>query len=840
MNIILASRDPAYLQWAIDALTQESPHGFLGYLSLEEARSASEDLSNVDLLVAEVADDYPGDQLRNELAERFPGLRSILGLDPGMEWDHQRAGDSRLEYLPVPLQAIVEEINLVAVVIGEPEQPSVEVSQYPGAVVAGQTITAGALPRPVRVGSEAPSEGKRHSSQSMAFSRSSPDAGGEDGFGPKAGSTTKSTTNLRSLVQRSGFTGQLDQFQLIDIIQMCCLSGRTGRLSVSKGLLNGVLYLKDGNFVDAVCGGARGEDAVYEIIGWESGQFSFQEQLSAEEQTITGGWERLMMEGVRRRDENTGGRVAPQAEELVGTKLGEFEIRRKLGGGEQGDVYEAIQTSMDRPVALKLLPRGAAHEPGVVQEFIAAASAKAQIEHPHIISVYEAGEIDGQYYYSREYVTGASLGDLITHGQTLDDQVALQVIRTSAEALSYLNHHKIPHDPLNQDRIYLESDGRPRVANVATISGEVLAVQDEIRGLSQIVSSAMLGGAAASPGVRGLLAKMLIRGKGGFLSWGALIQAVKELEPRVMPSDAFKLTEQDEAAVKAVEDSRLRQKRTMLYTVLAMSGLVAAIVGSVWFFFVRPTSRIHNPYVKVPAGEFIYQDGQRLTLPDFWIDQYEVTIGEYAQFIRALEMQPTKEFDHPKQPRSKISHKPSNWALISKNAKGRGQYHGVKISLDTPMFGVDWYDAYAYARWRGGRLPTEQEWEKAGRGRDGFQYPWGNEFDAKKVNGVSDYTPNPADGGQVDGYSQWSDADAIKGDRSPFGVVGMAGNVSEWTDTWDKSETMPGLEVPVVRGGNYASQDAKLTRRVRSVAAEAAYDPIGFRIVYDAPPDRKK
>ncbi len=123
-------------------------------------------------------------------------------------------------------------------------------------------------------------------------------------------------------------------------------------------------------------------------------------------------------------------------------------------------------------------------------------------------------------------------------------------------------------------------------------------------------------------------------------------------------------------------------------------------------------------------------------LDGFWIDRFEVTNAEYMAFVEATGHRPPMFADDPAFSRP-----------------------------DQPVTGVSWDDAEAYCRWRGKRLPTELEWEKAARGTDGRLYPWGDGFgsDLAYLEGEL-----PAAVG------------SHPADVSPYGVYDMAGNVSEW------------------------------------------------------------
>jgi hypothetical protein len=236
------------------------------------------------------------------------------------------------------------------------------------------------------------------------------------------------------------------------------------------------------------------------------------------------------------------------------------------------------------------------------------------------------------------------------------------------------------------------------------------------------------------------------------------------------------------------------------------------IAGFVQRLGTKPVLRAHaaDP-VLIPAGAFYYQDGQTVILPEFNIDVTEVTIAQYAEFLAAVGE--SHEYDHLEQPAGK-SHWNRQWDRLYGVAVEQGEMEGVNININFPAVFVDWFDAYAYARWKGRRLPTEQEWEKAARGPSGQRYPWGWD---DRVNAANIYRGDPK--------QKWALPGAYLLDKSPYGVSDMAGNVSEWTQSVDPSGN------PVIRGGNFGNISADLTRRITNQPSVTLSDRIGFRTV---------
>jgi formylglycine-generating enzyme required for sulfatase activity len=248
--------------------------------------------------------------------------------------------------------------------------------------------------------------------------------------------------------------------------------------------------------------------------------------------------------------------------------------------------------------------------------------------------------------------------------------------------------------------------------------------------------------------------------------------------------------------------------------------------------------------VKVPAGTYKLPGGKTATIEqDFWIDKYEVTIAQYQRFLKYLDdpqhSTEDQDFRHPKMPRF-LTHKPEFWEIYYGQAKVNGAAHSVKIDLNCPAITVTWWDAYAYAKWLGKQtgterdLPTEEEWEVAASGGKGFKYPWGNEFDESNANTNLDYHGgNPGAKADKDGFVYWGDVDAKGSDKSPFGVVGMAGNVAEWTGSWTKDN-----KFPIIKGGDFFHPPTTIDKRISDHTGDKGEEWLGFRTISrTAPPD---
>lgn len=153
----------------------------------------------------------------------------------------------------------------------------------------------------------------------------------------------------------------------------------------------------------------------------------------------------------------------PTIEELA-TRFPELEITRLIGRGGMGAVYLARQKSLDRIVALKILPPEMGQDPAFAQRFATEAQAMAKLNHPHIVTIYEFGRQAGWYYFVMEYVDGLSLRGLLDSGH-VSPKEALAIVPQICDALQYAHEQGIVHRDIKPENILLSKQGQVKIAD---------------------------------------------------------------------------------------------------------------------------------------------------------------------------------------------------------------------------------------------------------------------------------------------------------------------------------------------------------------------------------------
>jgi hypothetical protein len=148
----------------------------------------------------------------------------------------------------------------------------------------------------------------------------------------------------------------------------------------------------------------------------------------------------------------------------VARLLPQFEILELLGRGGMGVVYKAQQIHLDRLVALKILPPSHARSAGFVERFRREAKSLAKLNHPNIVSVYEAGESNGLYYFVMELVDGLNLRQTLRAHQ-LTPAEALEVVPKICEALQFAHEEGVVHRDIKPENILIDKKGRVKIAD---------------------------------------------------------------------------------------------------------------------------------------------------------------------------------------------------------------------------------------------------------------------------------------------------------------------------------------------------------------------------------------
>jgi serine/threonine-protein kinase len=154
-----------------------------------------------------------------------------------------------------------------------------------------------------------------------------------------------------------------------------------------------------------------------------------------------------------------------------GRMLGGYELISKLGQGGMGAVYKARQTTMDRLVALKVLPKNLARNEAFIQRFLREARAAGKLQHPNIVAGIDAGCADGYYYLAMEYVEGRSLGDRLRDDGPLDEREAAVLGRQIAEALDHAHDSGLVHRDIKPENVLLASGGQAKVCDLGLARG---------------------------------------------------------------------------------------------------------------------------------------------------------------------------------------------------------------------------------------------------------------------------------------------------------------------------------------------------------------------------------
>lgn len=487
-----------------------------------------------------------------------------------------------------------------------------------------------------------------------------------------------------------------------------------------------------------------------------------------------------------------------------GTMVSVYRVEDVLGEGGMGVVYRAHDDVRNRTVALKCLHSNLAGDAGIRRRFMREARVMRGWSHPNVVATHDLVEQDYLLAIVMEYVPGPTLQRHLERwrGRMPLDEIA-SIFHGVLEAMAEAHRRGVIHRDLKPENVLLRDDGgvlRPKVVDFGiakVLEGTTYTMSGALLGTCRYMSPEQVKTPQATDHRSdiyslGVTLYELCTGKVPFDDGNhfAVMMAHVNDTPRPPSELRADLPRALEALILDAlkKDPRERPQSCDIF----LERMEAAFAASL-----APPSKLSQPplpssiedsdgsgMILVPPGAF-QMGGERrnIHLDAFYLDRTPVTNAQFKSFLDVTHYEPTD----PGKNRF-LAH----WA---RRTMPRGQG-------DHPVVNVSWHDAQAYAAWAGKRLPSEAEWEKAARGTDGRNYPWGRATPTSKH----------ANFGKTRGGT--TPVGAYPLGASPYGILDLAGNVWEWCEDTDDPEfyedgppnnprnTSKG-ELRVMRGGSW-------------------------------------
>ena len=544
--------------------------------------------------------------------------------------------------------------------------------------------------------------------------------------------------------------------------------------------------------------------------------------------------------------------------EYINKTIGKYIINSKIGEGGMASVYEAVHERLGTKVAIKILSPILARNPQLRQRFENEANFMASLNHPNITRVLDIEEQDDTLAIVMELLEGEDLDDRVKRTGPLSENEAKVIFIQVLNAFEYAHSKGIVHRDIKPSNIFIDKNDQVKILDfgIAKIfgTGNELTQTGTQMGTPVYMSPEQVKGDKSIDHRSdiyslGITLYFLLVGKAPYeraeeSSFEIFTKIVNDPIPNI-PNQPFfdaiiqKSVEKDrnnrfqeikefknsiETVVSQVNTSQkeydkpiyeepqkvevseenlpeIKKKRsTKKILLFSVAGIVALFLGF-FLFDDTPKTPIPIEWIDIPEGTFTMGSPKsdtnrfndeiqhRVTLSAFKMSKNEITFKQYDAFCDATGRKKTKD---------------EGW--------GRGE---------RPVINVSWYDATAFAKWMGCRLPTEEEWEYACRAGTSSPFNTGNSLSDNQANiNNSKSTTMP-----IGSYTS-----------NAWGLNDMHGNVWEWCSDWYGVSSVITSTNPthrVLRGGCLSSdaQYCRSARRGRCEPSRRDINVLGFRLV---------
>lgn len=263
---------------------------------------------------------------------------------------------------------------------------------------------------------------------------------------------------------------------------------------------------------------------------------------------------------------------------LVGQTLRAYEIQERIGVSRWGRVYRAFQKTTNRTVAVRVLSPEIAALPGQTEHFLEETRADASLAHPHLVTVYEAGQSGGTYFCAMEYMDGPPLRESLRKDNGVNEHYLLQTIAGMAHALDFLWQRKVPHQPPVEKNVLTTMDGTVKLINVEPLEMQPnQSPREDTMNLAVMVATLTNDIGPVSKSISEFVEGMLgTEGRPQFTSLADVAQAAEALDRKLFPPTPV--------AQMSVVDATLKPRAPIIKAVLGLLVLALIDVG-VWYWW---------------------------------------------------------------------------------------------------------------------------------------------------------------------------------------------------------------------------------------------------------------
>lgn len=488
-----------------------------------------------------------------------------------------------------------------------------------------------------------------------------------------------------------------------------------------------------------------------------------------------------------------------------GDVIGDYRLARVINEGQMTRTWEAEQISMQRLVMLEMLKSASAADEEVVRAFLEDVRAKALLTHPEVGAVYEAVSNEEGTFFSRERLEGVNLETLYQEGRKFKPLEVMALLGQIARAMIHLEENKIATVDFALHHFTLIGEDQIRLMNLAVEGSRNPAVDTRTKALlGEYFDDVLMQGLPGATRVKSLCCFMCDLDRTAPITWKQIEDLCGQVQDQLEGNDRKPPPVVTEPVYIPKESFKIP------LSVWALLGGIGAVGIAI---LIIVTSKDPKPepipdgpaavlpkVVEIPAGTYRSGKEELKIRKPFTIGRGEVSLVEYDAFLEAPDQ---AKYRHPDQPESKTDHLPDDWEVLWRAAVKGEKWQGRAMSIGCPVIGIDWWDAYAFANWKGGRLPTLTEWIAAA---------------------VKDGTPK--------GVAAWGKASEGGKDLTGAGVAGMAGNVREWTAQPEINPDTPlAPKSYVIAGASFEEPEDGINARLWGDDRGLRRSDLGFRVI---------